>query len=99
VNKLIDDIMDFLHTHDFICWQNHITAGLKGYTTYGVMGLPPITIMLKNNHIYIGTEFLTGKQRDSQEAFEQACKTHNHHYILARSVKDVRDKLTQLGEL
>ena len=55
--------------------------------------------MLKDCHLYIVVKTLTGKQRDAQEAFEVSCNMNGHHYIIARSVACVRNKLKELGAI
>ncbi len=100
-SQISNEIGTFLTTHDFIHWRNQSgRVRVKGgYMHLGLTGLADRVVMLNRCHLYIEVKTKEGKQRDSQEAFERACKSHGHHYIIARSVKDVRDKLTQLGEM
>ncbi len=84
-----DKIIEYLIDEGLFFWCN--TSAIKND-----IGLPVITVMLPNNHLYIEVDRLTGRQRDKQEAFQCACKINNHHYIIARCVADVRAKIKEL---
>ena len=98
-SQISKEIQDYLKSEGLIYWRNQ-SGQLRvkgGYMHFGINGLADYTVMLPSCHLYIEVKTLTGKQRDAQEAFELSCSMNGHHYMIARSVADVRAKLKGIG--
>ncbi len=83
-----------------IAWANN-TGALKDQTgrlvRYGLVGSPDILACIKGR--MVGIECKVGRdwQRHPQKQFAAALERAQGVYILARSVDDVRARLTQEG--
>lgn len=54
-------------------------------------GTADLMFLMKNGIVlFVETKTSTGNQRKSQEKWEIAVRKKNHHYVLARSVDDVK---------
>ena len=67
-----------------------------GYMHLGINGLADRTVMLNGCHLYIEVKTLTGKQKEAQKDFEDKCNELGHHYMIARSVDDVKTMIEGL---
>lgn len=95
------DIQDYLKAIGVFCYRSQVYKGntkTGAYLNTGVKGLADITCILPNGILlFIETKKHDGKQSTHQKAFMWRVRTLGHHYIIAKSVKDVEEYLKQLN--
>jgi len=96
--KISKDIQEYLK---FIgiewIWRNQVYSGRVksgAYLITGKAGISDLIFIAYGQTFYIEVKDAKGKQKPEQLAFEQHCKANNQMYLLARSVDDVKQLIS-----
>jgi hypothetical protein len=97
--KIVHDCMQILQLHKIFCWRNNTGATWMGGRPifYGLKGSADIIGMLPNGRflaIEVKTE--TGKQSDSQKAFEKKVLENHGVYLLIHSAGELNGNITRI---
>ena len=90
IQSYLKDIGVFHYRSQVYCGKTKTGAFLQT----GVKGLADITCILPNKLLFIETKKADGKQTIHQKAFMYRVRQLGHDYIIARSVDDVKEYLT-----
>lgn len=100
-NKIQLAILKWLRENGYYCWRDaNVQRVIKGSyinNPYHKSGIGDITVVLPNGkHCEIEVKTSTGKQSVEQAQHERRIKALGAHYVVARSVEDVREFLSTI---
>ena len=94
------EIQEYLKSIGVFFYRSQVYKGntkTGAYLNTGVKGLADITCILPETLLFIETKKADGEQSTHQKAFMWRVRQLGHHYIIARSVEDVKQYLEQLN--